>query len=203
MQNAPSQSEQIPMTRCSHGGQTYTKLAPLVEYLDSLAGRADLAVLSNLLAKLDVTRKDIAPSCVFGVKGYRRNTIRKTEWYDLLALCWRSGDRTPIHDHKGVSCAFKVIEGQGTEIRFVSTPSGMMCPVQTVQMNPGYVCAAEDADIHQVANMQAPGTDLITLHIYSPPIKKMNVYHFSSPVPEECSDQYMSGGSGTDPQLPC
>ena len=36
------------------------------------------------------------------------------------------------------------------------------------------------ADIHQVANMQAPGRDVVTLHIYSPPIVKMNTYCFAT-----------------------
>ncbi|QYO64773.1 cysteine dioxygenase family protein [Leptolyngbya sp. 7M] len=102
----------------------------------------------------------------------------EADLYELLALCWRSGHCTPIHDHRGVSCAFRVIHGTGTEIRFQMTPSGMVCPVQTNAMAPGYVCAAEDDDIHQVANMQAPGEDLVTLHIYSPPISKMHTYTF-------------------------
>ncbi|MDX2131780.1 MAG: cysteine dioxygenase family protein [Planctomycetota bacterium] len=187
------------MCRCSHGGETYAKLGALVEYLDSLRGRADLGVLTTLLQGLDVGRRDIAPSCLFGQKGYKRNTIRKTEWYELLALCWRSGDRTPIHDHKGVSCAFRVVEGVGTEIRFAPTPSGLICPVETIEMRPGYVCAAADADIHEVANMQAPGEDLITLHIYSPPIKRMNVYEFTQPVPDTCREQY---ADATD-DMPC
>lgn len=187
------------MCRCSHGGETYEKLGGVVEYLDSLSGRADLAVLTKMLGELRVTRADIAPSCLFGQKGYKRNTIRRTEWYELLALCWRSGDRTPIHDHRGVSCAFRVVEGTGTEIRFAPTPSGLICPVATIEMRPGYVCAAEDADIHEVANMQAPGQDLITLHIYSPPISRMNVYEFTQPIPETCQKEY--GGGPND--VPC
>jgi cysteine dioxygenase len=166
------------------------RLAGLVAYLDGLQGRADLDVLARMLSGLEVSRADIAPACIFGERGYKRNTIRKTAWYELLALCWRSGDRTPIHDHAGVSCAFRIVEGDGTEIRFRQTPSGLICPTEAVEMRPGYVCAAADADIHQVANMQAPGTDLVTLHIYSPPIKKMNVYEFASPMPVECLGAY-------------
>jgi cysteine dioxygenase len=190
----PTTRDKPEMRRCSRGGQTYARLLPLVEYLDSLSARADLGVLERLLADLQVSRADIAPSCVFGTRGYRRNTIRKTEWYELLALCWRSGDRTPIHDHRGVSCAFRVIEGHGTEIRFRTTPSGLICPCATVEMPPGYVCAARDGDIHEVANMQAPGRDLITLHIYSPPIRTMNVYEFTQPTPEECREAYGLAG---------
>jgi cysteine dioxygenase len=174
------------------------KLGPIIAYLDSLKGRADLDVLAGMLAKLDVRLDDIKPSCTFGQKGYKRNTISKGDWYELLALCWRSGDRTPIHDHQGVSCAFKIVHGTGTEIRFKPTPSGLICPVSATEMSPGYICAALDADIHEVANFQAPGQDLVTLHIYSPPIKKMNVYDFSCPAPVECADAYKLGG-----EIPC
>lgn len=159
------------------------KLRPLIEYLETLTGRADLDVLSGLLKKVSITRADIEPFCVFGTRGYKRNTISSSPWYELLALCWRSGQCSTIHDHNGSSCAFKVIEGQGTEIRFSVTPSGLLCPVVATKMDPGYICAAEDADIHQVANMQAPGKDLITLHMYSPPIKRMTTYCYGETRP--------------------
>jgi cysteine dioxygenase len=151
-------------------------LRPLVTYLESLEGRADLMERSRLLKGLTVTRAELDPWCQFGTRGYRRNTVRRSSWFELLALCWRSGDCTPIHDHTGSSCAFRVIHGHGSEVRFRSTPSGLVCPVTVADMPPGYVCAAEDADIHQVANMQPPGTDLVTMHIYSPPIEKMQTY---------------------------
>ncbi|MBU6413176.1 MAG: cysteine dioxygenase family protein [Planctomycetes bacterium] len=166
------------------------KLAELIDYLDGLKGQADLGKLAKLLSGLKLTRKDVAPACVFGEKGYRRNRISGSDHYELLALCWRSGDRTPIHDHQGVSCAFRVVEGTGTEIRFAGTPSGLVCPTNAVSMKPGYVCAAEEADIHQVANMQAPGEDLITLHIYSPPIRKMNTYEFAASIPADVANKY-------------
>jgi cysteine dioxygenase len=174
---APSPTASTPAIPAA---QRFPKLAELIGYLDSLDGRADLAVLERLLGKVAVSRDDIADVCVFGVKGYRRNTISRGPWYELLALCWRSGHCTPIHDHKGSSCAFKVVEGTGTEIRFETTESGLVCPVATHAMAPGYICAARDADIHQVANMQAPGKDVVTLHIYSPPIVKMNTYSFTT-----------------------
>jgi cysteine dioxygenase len=157
----------------------FPKLARLIGYLESLRGRADLAVLARLLKELDISREDIAPVCIFGTGAYRRNTIARSEHFELLALCWHSGHCTPIHDHEGSSCAFRVVEGTGTEIRFRPTASGLICPCATNQMEPGYICAAEDADIHQVANMQAPGQDLITLHIYSPPIITMHTYTFA------------------------
>ena len=56
-------------------------------------------------------------------------------------------------------------------------------------MPPGYICAAEDSDIHQV-NMQAPGADLIALHIYLPSITKMRTYKFATSDRAECAGKY-------------
>ncbi|MBL8763598.1 MAG: cysteine dioxygenase family protein [Phycisphaerae bacterium] len=156
--------------------RTFPRLASLIEYLLSVRSRASLGVLEGHLRGLTVCRDDLAPACAFGTRGYKRNTIARSEYFELLALCWRSGDATPIHDHKGSSCAFRVVEGTGTEIRFRTTDCGLVCPTEVHAMPPGYVCAAEDNDIHQVANLQAAGADLITLHIYSPPIRNMCTY---------------------------
>lgn len=170
--------------------ERFPKLAPIIDYLDTLKGRADLDLLQKLLNQAQISRDDVNACCVFGTKGYKRNTVSKTEYYELVALCWRSGDFTPIHDHHGSSCAFKVLEGTGTEIRFIRTPSGLICPTQTTKMEPGYVCAAADDDIHQVANMQEQGKDLITLHIYSLPIKNMTTYEFATRISPDAADAY-------------
>lgn len=173
-------------------------LRPLVAYLESLHGRADLRELSRLLTGLEVTRRDLDAWCQFGTRGYRRNTIRRSRWFELLALCWRSGDCTPIHDHAGSSCAFRVVEGRGSEVRFRMTPSGLVCPVGVTEMSPGYICAAEDADIHQVANMQPPGHDLVTMHIYSPPIETMQTY---SPMGVRKSVSWYDDPCGHEPMI--
>ncbi len=166
----------------------FPKLSGVIEYLEGLSARADLAVLERLLKDADVSREDLKAVCHFCDSCYQRNTIARSDWFELVALCWKSGQVTPIHDHHGSSCAFRVVEGTGTEVRFCRTPSGLICPDQTTPMNPGYVCAAEDEDIHLIANMQPPGTDLITLHCYSPALTVVNTYSIASAsvVPHDC-----------------
>ncbi len=186
-----------PLAPCpptpSNAADNFPALREIIRYLEGLNARADLSVLDAKLNSLKITFDDIRAACVFGVNGYRRNIISKGPWHELLALCWRSGHCTPIHDHQGVSCAFRVVHGLPTEIRFAQTPSGLIKPVGSVDMPPGYVCSAMDADIHQVVNMQAPpplGSDAVTLHIYSPPIRKMNTYEFKTSAGGECGDCY-------------
>ena len=165
-------------------------LGSLLDYLTSLDGRADLRVLSRLLGDLAVTRADLGSACRFGAAGYQRNRIAESDWYELVCLCWSSGQRTPIHDHRGSSCAFRVVEGVATETAFEPTPSGLICPCGRREHGAGCVCASEEDDCHQVANTQPAGEDLITLHIYSPPLRQFNVYSLDSPT---ASDQRRAG----------
>jgi len=178
----------------AEAARRFPRLAQLIAHLETLRGRMQLRDEERLLNGLSLTRADIEECCSFGQRGYRRNTICRSDHYELLALCWRSGHCTPIHDHKGVSCAFKVVHGVGTEIRFKVSAAGLPVPTHTIQMPPGYVCSADDEDIHQVSNMQSAGQDLITLHIYSPPITRMNTYRFAQPLE-------MLGMYGADDEL--
>jgi cysteine dioxygenase len=41
---------------------------------------------------------------------------------------------------------------------------------------PGSVCASEDDNLHQISNLQDGDADLVTLHIYSPPLLHMGTY---------------------------
>ncbi|MHC4127710.1 MAG: cysteine dioxygenase [Planctomycetota bacterium] len=165
-----------PTSKLETPAASFPRLRPLLEYLDRLGEPADLATLHRLLAELRITRADLEGACIFKEDRYQRNLINATDWYELVCLCWMSGQRTPIHDHKGSSCAFLVVDGVATETRFDRTASGLICPTWTKHHEPGYVCASAEADIHQVANTQPPGAEVVTLHCYTPKLTNFNVY---------------------------
>ncbi len=70
----------------------------------------------------------------------------------------------------------KVLQGVGTETSFEMTPLGLVKAVSSRDLVEGHIAATQDADIHQISNLQANGEDLITLHIYSPPLLRMKTY---------------------------
>ena len=37
-------------------------------------------------------------------------------------------------------------------------------------------CGSQDSDLHQVSNLQDGDADLVTLHVYSPPLRWMGTY---------------------------
>jgi cysteine dioxygenase len=53
---------------------------------------------------------------------------------------------------------------------------------------PGDTCASEGVDIHQVSNLQAANADLVTLHLYSAPLLRMEVFSLESPAVHEWDD---------------
>jgi cysteine dioxygenase len=161
--------------------------------LDQYAGRIPLAALERWLARTEVTFEVVRPFLLFSPEHYVRNLMHAGPSYQALVLCWQSGQRSPIHDHRGSSCAVKIVSGVATETAFAKAANGMIYATGSRQLAAGDSCASEDADIHQMSNLQQEGTDLVTLHIYSPPLFRMNMYsltdgkvkQFFDPVNEE------------------
>ncbi len=151
-------------------------LVELFHYLDSLHDRAPLHELKSELADLDIDSSDFAPYVRYSDRTYRRNLVRGSDWYNLWVLCWRNGQRSPIHDHRGSSCGVRVLEGMMTETVFAFAPNGHVKALFSRDLPPGSVVGSEDTDLHQVSNLQAGEANLITLHIYSPPLVLMGTY---------------------------
>ena len=60
----------------------------------------------------------------------------------------------------------------------------------------GRCCASQDQDIHQISNIAADGSDLVTLHVYSPPLLCMGQYSLTSPARVEFTDVIHSFAEG-------
>jgi cysteine dioxygenase len=151
-------------------------LDDLYSYLDRLRGRAPLADLVGLLNELDVECDELVSFIRFSNRGYTRNLVRAGTWYNVLALCWKNGQRSPIHDHMGSSCGVRVLRGTATETLFEFAPHRHVKALFSRDLPPGSVCGSQDDDIHQVSNVQPGDADLVTLHVYTPPLLTMGTY---------------------------
>lgn len=151
-------------------------LDDLFHYLDGLRGRAPLAELVAHLDEMEVDCDEIASFIRFSNRGYTRNLVRGGAWYNVLALCWKNGQRSPIHDHRGSSCGVRVLRGTATETLFDFAPNRHVKALFSRDLLPGSVCGSQDDDIHQVSNLQPGDTDLVTFHVYSPPLLHMGTY---------------------------
>jgi cysteine dioxygenase len=138
-----------------------------------------LAELTEALKGLVLEPDDLAKAVGFDRRSYRRTVIHGRDHYQALVLCWRSGQGSAIHDHLNSSCAVRVVEGRVTETLYRASPCGRLLPLGSEVHCAGSVTGCCGADIHQMANLEAPGNNLITLHVYSPPPAHWRSYRVS------------------------
>jgi cysteine dioxygenase len=151
-------------------------LDELIRCLDALEAAPSLTALTQELAELEVDWPALEPHVLFSARTYRRNLIKASRHYNLLVLCWKNGQRSPIHDHTGSNCAVRVLRGTMTETLFEFAPNGHVKPTSSRDVPAGTVVGSADKDMHQVSNLQAGDADLITLHVYAPPLLVMGTY---------------------------
>ena len=144
--------------------------------LDHYSGSIPLTVLTQGLKRLRIDETEIRPFLQFSSDRYRRNLMHAGPAYHALILCWRNGQASPIHDHRGSACAVRVLNGEATESVYEMTEEGRLFETRTRKLPQGFMCATQDLDIHCLANQQSRGEDLITLHLYSPPLLVMGQY---------------------------
>ena len=155
---------------------TDCNLSNLFSRWDRRGGPIPLDELRGELGRLAPDREDFSEYVHFNERSYQRVLIRRGPSYEALILCWRSGQRSPIHDHSGSACVVCVLEGTATETTFEPSPCGRLVPVRSCTAPRGSLSACYDSDIHQMANLEPTGRDLITLHVYSPPLVGMRLY---------------------------
>ena len=159
----------------ARGEAGYT-LAGLVERLSRAAAPPAFGELNELLAGVSVSDEELRPYVSFKEGTYARHRVRLSEHAELLVLCWRPGQRTPIHDHAGSFGAVKVLRGVMWETLFEMEEGSGLAYKSGREWTPGHVTGADVPDIHQLGNPDVSGRDLVTLHLYAPPLTSLNVY---------------------------
>ena len=150
-------------------------VADMIDWLDSLDGRPGLSDLGTRLESMPINLEALKKHILYTEEnGYQRNIIKKTEHYEMVAITWRAGQDTPIHDHTGSDCAFLIVEGTSTETIYKLNDEGLAYSTEVRNYAPGEVCAAEEPDIHRISN--DTDSNLINLHVYTPPLSGFGIY---------------------------
>ncbi len=58
-------------------------------------------VVAGYCSDIEVTRASLEPYVHFHDANYTRNLIHRDEQFEIMAVCWQPGQRTPIHTHNG------------------------------------------------------------------------------------------------------
>ena len=139
--------------------------------------------LMDLTRRLAISSELIESRTWFAANTYARNLVCRTPSFELLVLCWRPGHESTIHDHAGSLNAIRVYRGELTSRIFVPAagrPAGTG-PVELVaeeRVKPGGWTGVDRGGIHQLVNTAEE--DLVTVHVYAPPLTELVVYSTSA-----------------------
>ena len=150
---------------------------------DALSARTSVPSLPELNELIDRTKilsDELRPYLGFKTGNYSRHRVMKNEFVEMLVLCWKPGQRTPIHDHNGSHGTVFIHEGIMWETTFdYDAVTGLEYSAHR-ELRAGGLTGSEVPDIHQLGNPDVSGTDLITIHIYAPPLGVLKTYKLGS-----------------------
>ena len=152
----------------------------LAEALNELKEVPSLEQLNELFDRTRIDPEEVQPYLGFKEGNYSRHRVMKNQFVEMLVLCWKPGQRTPIHDHNGSHGAVMVHEGILWETTFgYETERGLSYKAHR-ELRTGGLTGSEVPDIHQLGNPDVSGRDLITIHIYAPPLGVLKTYKLGS-----------------------
>jgi cysteine dioxygenase len=114
---------------------------------------------------------------------YTRNLIFKCELFEVMAICWQIGQLSRIHNHRGQNCWMSVPMGKlkvqnfRVEVTDRAKQACHMVPTDTYVMDARHPAAVNPTEpVHQVLNLPEYNERAVSLHIYSYPYDRCEVY---------------------------
>ncbi len=151
-------------------------LFALVAALEAHTSHPSLEQLYGMLQGANFSEDDLRPYVGFKAGHYSRHRVFRNQWVEMLVLCWQPGHRTPIHDHNGSHGAVLVQQGVLWETMFTFDEETGLRYNSVREYQPGAVTGAGVPDIHQLGNPDVSEQNLITIHIYAPPLGVLHTY---------------------------
>jgi hypothetical protein len=105
----------------------------------------------------------------------RRNytLLHRDDDLEAWLICWMDDHDTGFHDHDGSSGAVHVLAGTLAEDRLAFGLESRQAAIY----GPGATFSFDGAHVHRMSH--AGGGPAVSVHVYSPPIRRMGVYEFA------------------------
>ena len=110
------------------------------------------------------------PLVQFHDRAYQKILLEETKEYEIIMICWKAGQSTPIHDHPEGGCWMRIVSGELEETEY-AMPT--LCKMRTQRLTVGDVGYKQG---HVILHSIRAIEDTISLHLYSPPRYKANIY---------------------------
>jgi cysteine dioxygenase len=155
---------------------------------EKLSDDAFQTAIQTLLSQYSTSRPtDWRKYEMFSDLHYTRNLVHANEHYELMVICWKSGQGSRIHNHAQSHCWMTILHGHMIEEVFkligceqpAYTLSQGECPkVEKVTCRKhkigdvGYI--NDSMGLHVMRTCEI--TDGVSLHLYAPPIRSVRIF---------------------------
>lgn len=137
----------------------------------------------QFLAENPVEVDSISPFFFWSDKFYTRNLIYKDDRFELMAVCWESGQVSRIHNHADQKCWMSVPVGKlrGQNFRALEIDEQKkLCRLEETDTFDLSDCLSAKVEleepIHQILNLAEFNQRAVSVHIYSKPFSKCLSY---------------------------
>lgn len=155
-----------------------TILEKFIGRLGSLPEKVSLDTLERCMMEMDWGKLPIDNYVNFSDENYQRNIVHSSEKCEVIVLCLKKGQITPIHDHGGSIGVSIIQEGSMDEEPFIRQPSGMIVPSSPRAFHINELSFISATIIHRISNTH--NENLVTINIYFPPMAMMNIYNLEN-----------------------
>ena len=159
------------------GACTFTEL---IETLNQQTTPPTLEAITSWLSTVEISQLELEPYLGFKEGNYWRHRVCRNDAVEMLIICWRPGQKTPIHDHNGSHGVVRVQQGLMQETIFSFDEEQGLTHESSRECGAGTLTGAAVPDIHQLGNPDVSGCDLITVHVYAPPLGVLKTYKLGS-----------------------
>jgi cysteine dioxygenase len=139
--------------------------------------------LRRFLQETPVEPESLARYLTWDRQHYTRNLIDKTPLYELVAICWESGQVSSVHNHRDQNCWMAVPIGRLLVENFhvvqqdIALGKATINATETVEMNASHPSAVNPLEpVHRVLNPREFNQRAVSLHVYSRPFDTCVVY---------------------------
>ena len=132
----------------------------------------------DLLENSHLASEDIEDYIQFSEEKYTRHLIYKDDNFELLLMCWKAGQKAPIHGHEGEKCWMRVESGALRVSNYLLESLEPLTLNMTNQIKGETGHLDGPAEIHSVENVYSD--DAVSLHVYAKPFSKCDIYCLDS-----------------------
>jgi cysteine dioxygenase len=175
------------------------------------------AAVTEFIEQMQPSAKALAPYLLWNGERYARNLIYRDAYFEVLALCWFPGHRTPIHSHNGQLGWVTVVQGDLVcrNYRFLRSRAGQGSgdgrethllpkaavghPVEVELLHSESCCADGSVAVvdrrqttHQIENLERSRYGSVSLHVYSKPIDSCVIFDETTRCCERRTLEYYS-----------